>query len=409
MSQGFRLLALLATVFTGTMARAQAIPDLSQFDYSTRQSIEMACITDKMQGGPTAYGLCVDRQLEQLRNSPGVPPLSAYDYSTRQSLELACITEKTNGPAAYGQCLRSQLSAMQAGPAMPDISRFDYGTRQSLERSCLADKMSGPAAYSLCLNGRIDALRNNPGGVERYGASSAPSRPTRPPPSPAPSGSQSSARPPSGEPFAGAKSWGSVAKKPAMPTELNTEALTPEKLFSALETSVYVLVSAPSEQHIRGRHSIRQGSAVAVTSQVALTNCHVLRGNNVHFLLKGKKVMRAALAYEDADSDRCAVQVASASLIPVRAVRRYSEVAVGERVYSIGSPSGLENTLGEGIVSGLRQRNGLTLIQTTAPISPGSSGGGLFDAAGNLLGITTFLLRDSQNLNFAISADAYWN
>jgi hypothetical protein len=383
MSQGFRLLALLATVFTGTMARAQAIPDLSQLDYSTRQSIEMACITDKMQGGPAAYGLCVDRQLEQLRNSPGVPPLSGYDYSTRQTLELACITEKTNGPAAYGQCLRNQLSAMQAGPAMPDLSRFDYRTRQSLERSCLADKTSGPAAYSLCLNRQIDALKNDPGGVERYGASSAPSRPTRPPPSP--------------------------AKKPAMPAQLNTEALTPEKLFSALETSVYVLVSAPSEQHIRGRHSIRQGSAVAVTSQVALTNCHILRGNKVHFLMKGKKVMRAALAYEDADSDRCAVQVASASLIPVRAVRRYSELAVGERVYSIGSPSGLENTLGEGIVSGLRQRNGLTLIQTTAPISPGSSGGGLFDAAGNLLGITTFLLRDSQNLNFAISADAYWN
>jgi serine protease Do len=41
-------------------------------------------------------------------------------------------------------------------------------------------------------------------------------------------------------------------------------------------------------------------------------------------------------------------------------------------------------------------------------MSPGSSGGGLFDNAGNLIGITTFLLRGSQNLNFAIAADTFW-
>jgi S1-C subfamily serine protease len=47
-------------------------------------------------------------------------------------------------------------------------------------------------------------------------------------------------------------------------------------------------------------------------------------------------------------------------------------------------------------------------VQISAPISPGSSGGGVFDGAGNLIGITTFHLRDTQNLNFAIAADAYW-
>jgi S1-C subfamily serine protease len=46
-------------------------------------------------------------------------------------------------------------------------------------------------------------------------------------------------------------------------------------------------------------------------------------------------------------------------------------------------------------------------VQTSAPISSGSSGGGLFDAHGNLVGITTFMLRDSQNLNFAIAAEEY--
>jgi serine protease Do len=47
-------------------------------------------------------------------------------------------------------------------------------------------------------------------------------------------------------------------------------------------------------------------------------------------------------------------------------------------------------------------------VQTTAPISPGSSGGGLFDQSGNLVGITSFTLRDSQGLNFAIAVEDYF-
>lgn len=59
------------------------------------------------------------------------------------------------------------------------------------------------------------------------------------------------------------------------------------------------------------------------------------------------------------------------------------------------------------IVSSKRTVDGGRLVQTTAPISPGSSGGGLFDAQANLLGITTFMLKQSQNLNFAIAAEEY--
>jgi S1-C subfamily serine protease len=47
-------------------------------------------------------------------------------------------------------------------------------------------------------------------------------------------------------------------------------------------------------------------------------------------------------------------------------------------------------------------------IQVTTPVSEGSSGGGLFDDRGNLIGVTTFTVRDSQNLNFAIAASEFW-
>jgi S1-C subfamily serine protease len=95
-------------------------------------------------------------------------------------------------------------------------------------------------------------------------------------------------------------------------------------------------------------------------------------------------------------------------MTPVANVRRVADLAVGERVYTIGNPSGLAKTLGEGLISGLRQTDGIHYVQTSAPISPGSSGGALVDSRGSLVGITTFLHKEAQNLNFAIAAEEFW-
>jgi S1-C subfamily serine protease len=96
----------------------------------------------------------------------------------------------------------------------------------------------------------------------------------------------------------------------------------------------------------------------------------------------------------------------------VAGVRTYDSLEVGEPVYTLGAPVGLELTLSNGIISGRREEQGRHFVQTTAPISPGSSGGGLFDARGNLVGVTTLVLvgREhlNQALNFAIAADAFW-
>ena len=110
----------------------------------------------------------------------------------------------------------------------------------------------------------------------------------------------------------------------------------------------------------------------------------------------------------DKEGDRCVLQTRDGGLAgQASRSRRYSDLQIGERVYTVGSPQALDRTLGEGIISGLRSLRGIRHIQTTAPISPGSSGGGLFDRHGNLIGITTFLLKDSQSLNFAISVDEF--
>ncbi len=79
-------------------------------------------------------------------------------------------------------------------------------------------------------------------------------------------------------------------------------------------------------------------------------------------------------------------------------------VEVGEEVVAIGSPLSLESTVSNGIVSGVRtaEELGGKFLQVTAPISPGSSGGPLFNMAGEVIGITTLYLKGGENLNFAI-------
>ena len=81
-----------------------------------------------------------------------------------------------------------------------------------------------------------------------------------------------------------------------------------------------------------------------------------------------------------------------------------NEPEVGDSVISIGNPKGLENTLSEGIVSGIRNNTDENMYQITAPISPGSSGGPVMSDDGTVLGIATSCMVDGQNLNFAVPA-----
>lgn len=76
---------------------------------------------------------------------------------------------------------------------------------------------------------------------------------------------------------------------------------------------------------------------------------------------------------------------------------------VGDEVVAIGSPHGLESTVSNGIISAIRtvEEKG-KLLQITAPISHGSSGGPLFNMAGQVVGITSSGIEEGENLNFAI-------
>ena len=78
---------------------------------------------------------------------------------------------------------------------------------------------------------------------------------------------------------------------------------------------------------------------------------------------------------------------------------------VGETVYAVGNPRGLEGTFSDGIISSIRPVGPDKLIQITAPLSPGSSGGPVLNRRGEVIGVSVLTIRDGQNLNFAIPSN----
>jgi serine protease Do len=194
----------------------------------------------------------------------------------------------------------------------------------------------------------------------------------------------------------------------AMPAAITGPVSTAVDIFKKTSPSIYLIVAAKNEEGLKRGKGVYEGSAVAITPTLALTNCHIVNKREALILIQGKQKDKVTVVASDVKADKCIIQAGAMKLHPISGVRPYGDISVGEKVYTIGNPSGLTSTLSEGIVSGLRTQRGVRYVQTSAPISPGSSGGGLFDERGNLLGITSFKIEDAENLNFAIAAEDYW-
>lgn len=143
------------------------------------------------------------------------------------------------------------------------------------------------------------------------------------------------------------------------------------------------------------------GTGVVIGDGQVVTNCHVIKNPTVLTVHSADKEYPANLHYSDWARDLCSLKVVGLDVAPAL-IGNSKILKVGAKVYALGTPKGLALTLSDGIVSGFRERTGGRYIQTTAAISRGSSGGGLFDENGALIGLTTFYMADGQNLNFAI-------
>jgi len=150
--------------------------------------------------------------------------------------------------------------------------------------------------------------------------------------------------------------------------------------------------------------SFGSGFAVGAPDLVA-TNAHVVQscGGIVARVPGATEGLASTVVTIDTNKD-IAILFVPARKGPVLDLASRQDVAVGRPVLAIGHPEGLELTVSDGIVSALRESGGTSVIQTSAPISPGSSGGPLIDLSGRVVGMATMFLREGQNLNFAVPA-----
>lgn len=193
------------------------------------------------------------------------------------------------------------------------------------------------------------------------------------------------------------------------PSKKSNITLEPYEFFKNVETSIYTVIGTTYNDYFKNEKELSQGSAVVISSNKLLTNFHVVKNKSIIFISQGKDIKIANIVMHNEVIDTCVLEIDKNSLIPIRNFRRFNELQVGEKIFAVGNPVGLEKTLTDGIISSLREENGIKYIQISAPISRGSSGGGLFDSRGNLIGITTFKIRNTENLNFAVAIDEYWN
>jgi len=152
-----------------------------------------------------------------------------------------------------------------------------------------------------------------------------------------------------------------------------------------------------------GAELIGTGTAWALSERRLVTNWHVVRGASkvVAVASDGSEHVMSRLVVHDADVDLAVIQGGSGFRVTPLTLAS-QKPRLGEVVFVLGSPRGLEQSLSDGIVSGIRSFGETEVLQITAAISPGSSGSPVCCSEGRVVGVAAFSRVDGQGLNFAI-------
>jgi tetratricopeptide (TPR) repeat protein len=147
---------------------------------------------------------------------------------------------------------------------------------------------------------------------------------------------------------------------------------------------------------------IGQGSGFLVAGNRIVTNEHVADAGAI-FVQVGPARIPAKVEKLDRFNDLAILTVdVEITAKPLNLTQK--NPGPGDPVYAIGNPEGLEKTITQGVISSVREIDGRKLLQVSAPLSHGSSGGPLFNASGEVVGVAVGILESGQNLNFAIPA-----
>jgi S1-C subfamily serine protease len=145
---------------------------------------------------------------------------------------------------------------------------------------------------------------------------------------------------------------------------------------------------------------ISLGSGFFVRDGVVATNLHVVEKSvrgYAKLIGHNSKLDIAGFLAVDSVHDLVLLSV-TGSKAPSLVLGDSSKVVVGDEVFAVGNPQGLEGTFSQGIISSIRQMGSDMLLQTTAPISPGSSGGPVVNDQAKVIGVAAATLKEGQNL-----------
>jgi serine protease Do len=204
---------------------------------------------------------------------------------------------------------------------------------------------------------------------------------------------------------------GAVAAKPnpTPTTELPSLAPLVDTLRPGV-VNIQAIHAVPAGKHAASdtEPSRSLGSGFVVDEQGhVVTNAHVVAGaTEVRVVLHDRRTMRATVVGRDTRSDVALLILVGAKDVPTVKIGDSDALRVGDQVIAIGNPFGLGNTVTAGIVSAKERQLGEgaldEMIQTDASINPGNSGGPLFNARGEVVGISTAVLESGQGIGFAV-------
>ncbi len=175
-------------------------------------------------------------------------------------------------------------------------------------------------------------------------------------------------------------------------------ALTTQELAKiALDSTLHIEVELTTDDQVTG-------SGFVIGEGLIATNHHVIEGAAVGTAkLVGETTAHKIESIRAVDETHdIAIVIVKGVNAPILPLGDSDAVQVGEKIYVAGNPKGLEGTFSDGIISGIRQESGVKLLQMTAPISDGSSGGPVLNSSGQVIGISVASRIDGQNLNFAV-------
>ncbi|MCL6658797.1 stalk domain-containing protein [Paenibacillus amylolyticus] len=185
------------------------------------------------------------------------------------------------------------------------------------------------------------------------------------------------------------------SKDPYTGKTLSTEQV------ARLEQSVVMLDSYDKDDNYLGF-----GSAISIGYGLFLTNYHVIADSSSYMIQTSQDQYYEVQGVVAADEnlDLAIVKTSMRTNIPPLHAGLTTKITTGQPVVAIGNPEGLQNTISTGIISGIRNYGGERLIQTTTPITNGSSGGPLLNMKGEVIGVNTMGI-EKGDLNFAIPID----